>query len=271
MSEFLKTWGALIVAFLALIQPWLMAFWRKYVRRQRVDVFETGNIELGFSSIGPTIGLYGTLRALHRDAFIRTIELRLVRQQDNLQHAFSWGIFRSPTVSLGDQQNPSFQLCSSFLLSEQSPFHYNIQFWDRQTQEQIRPLVEKLKEAWATAFLDAGGRQLLEQGVDLAAVAEEVRRATRELYSDFSQQELHVDVYTTLQRLCYWEPGGYSLEMALSTSRPKRTYNRRWSFEVSEKEADLLRLNTIKILQEACGQIYGAWNFVYPTYGEAAP
>ena len=65
MVDFLKIWGTLIIALFALIQPWIRAIWKKLSWQQEVDVFETGSIEIGFSSYGPTVGLQGTLRSVH--------------------------------------------------------------------------------------------------------------------------------------------------------------------------------------------------------------
>lgn len=57
MAGFLKLWGALIVAFVALAQPWIITLWRHYFRRGQIDIYETGQIELGYAEFGPTIGL----------------------------------------------------------------------------------------------------------------------------------------------------------------------------------------------------------------------
>lgn len=70
MPDFLKSWGTLIVAAVALIQPWLIAAWKKFLRRQKIEVYEAGTMEIGFSTFGPTIGLQGAVRAINRDAFV---------------------------------------------------------------------------------------------------------------------------------------------------------------------------------------------------------
>lgn len=266
MKDFLRDWGSLLLAVIALVQPWLLGFWLRFFRRSQVDIYEIGSVEVGFSSFGPTIGLHGTLRSLYRDAFIRSIDLKLTRSKDQSQHAFRWGIFR--TSAIGPEQQPSYQLCSPFLLTKDSAFAYNIQFWDAQTQEEGRSVTEALREAWASTFMDAGGRQLLERGADLAALGEELREATAQVYSEFANEPIHVNSYQALQRLCYWEAGRYSLEMTVTTVRPKRGFSRRWEFELTAKEVDLLRLNIVKLVQDACGQQRGSYNFAYPRYEE---
>ena len=66
IPEFLKGWGSLIIATVALVQPWMIALWKRFVRPGTIDIHETGTIEIGYSSFGPTIGLRGTLREIGR-------------------------------------------------------------------------------------------------------------------------------------------------------------------------------------------------------------
>jgi hypothetical protein len=156
-----------------------------------------------------------------------------------------------------------------FTLTLGSPFPYNIQFWDREVQEEIRPHLEGLRTAWAQAFLEAGGSQLLEAGADLATVGSELQAAMKNLYKTFSQRPEHVQAFSSLGRLCYWEPGRYHLQMDVQTARPNRTYSQAWEFELSTGDVEALRLNIIKILREACGQVFGVYNFAYPKYQAA--
>lgn len=60
-----ETWTALatVLAFVALIQPWLLGAWRRLYKRGTVDIHETGKIEIGYSGFGATVGIMGTLRA----------------------------------------------------------------------------------------------------------------------------------------------------------------------------------------------------------------
>src|ERR1700682_1369881 len=92
---FLKGWGSLIVATVALIQPWIIALWRKAFRPGSIDIHETGTIEIGYSSFGPTVGLRGTLRAVHHDQFVRIIDLTVIKEKDAARHFFPWVVFRA--------------------------------------------------------------------------------------------------------------------------------------------------------------------------------
>lgn len=198
MKDLLLTWGSLAIAIAALVQPWVIALWKRFVRQQRIDIYESGTIEVGFSRFGPTIGLNGTLRAMYRDVFVSSIELCLVRRKDHLRHTFAWGVFRSP--SFGAEKDTTFQICSGFMLQEKSPFAYNVQFWDRDTLDEMRPSIERIRKEWTTHVFDAiGGTEALDSP-DVAAVQRSVDAAQRTLYPTFMNSPGHVQAFTELSR-----------------------------------------------------------------------
>jgi len=179
VGSFLKSWGTLTVAMIALMQPWLLALYRKFFRQAHFDIYETGNIEIGFSNFGPTIGLLGALRGVNRDSFVRGIALILTHYKDKALHNFPWGLFRSDRILVRSRSDTTLQLCSGFMLTQNSPFPYKIQFWDRDAQDEIRPLIERLTSAWTEAFKDAGGRQLVNQTLILLALVRNFRVRNR--------------------------------------------------------------------------------------------
>lgn len=61
MDEFIRSFGTLILVIYSIIQVWLIAFWKKYIRKGEIDIHETGTIEIGYGNFGPTVGLNGTM------------------------------------------------------------------------------------------------------------------------------------------------------------------------------------------------------------------
>lgn len=260
MVEFLKAWGTLIVAVLALIQPWVVGVWKRFFRQGTIDIHETGTVEGGYGSFGPTIGLYGTLGAIYRDQFVRSMDLIVTKQKDSSTHSFERGVFRTQKLTLGGTQEESFELPSCFLLTTTQPHRYNIQFFDVATQAEIARHVVKVIRGWA----EVGAK--LDPSADPAQVQTAVQQALANLHAEFSRSEVYVSAYSAIDRLCYWEAGRYSLEMRVNTARPDRTFQRRWFFELSESEVHSIRLNTVKLLQDLCGRVYGQYNFAYAKY-----
>src|SRR5207253_5016876 len=94
-------WIQPLIAVLALIQPWIIWLYRKYGRGGDIDVHHTGNVEVGFSALGATVGLQGTLRAADRDFFVSSMTLEVLREADGSRHTLEWGAFRPPAVVVG--------------------------------------------------------------------------------------------------------------------------------------------------------------------------
>jgi hypothetical protein len=146
MIDFLRGWGALLIATIALIQPWIIAIFRKVFLKGTIQIHETSQIEIGYSTFGETIGLHGTLVAYSKDQFVSNIELKVIKQRDNSCHYFDWGVFRSAKFNVGSGKDISFELPSGFLIATSQPHKYNIQFFDTQIQNEVRPHLIKLKE-----------------------------------------------------------------------------------------------------------------------------
>jgi len=248
---FLKGWGSLLVATVALVQPWALALWRKFFRPGSVDIYETGLLELGYNVWGPCVGLRGTLRAVHRDQFIRNIELTVVKEKDGSTHVLDWLLFRAEKITGLGTEDTSAEIATGFMLMMTQPHRYSILFADTATQNELKPHVAALVEAWSAHKSTPG------------VIASLV--ANRDIYGPFSTTKVHTDTFTVLDRQMYWEPGRYSFEMRVHTTRPERTFTRTWTFEISKAESERLRLNAVVICRLACDQ-GGTYIFVNPKY-----
>ncbi len=67
-----------------------------------------------------------------------------------------------------------------------------------------------------------------------------------------SLKEKHVSAHDELGRINYWTAGRYRLQMTVSTSRPDQASEEEWRFVLTGAHADRLRLNSLKILRDAC-------------------
>lgn len=213
LFNFLRNWGTLIIATIALIQVWIIALWKRYLKKIIVEVHETGVIEVGYNILGTTISLHGTLRTIGKDSFIRDIELSLVRLKDGSTHRLDWGFFGSEKITLGFPEN-HLELASGFMLLTSQPRRYNIAFVDTQLQNEIRPIIEKVRMEWSKTYSNANLESIrrFEEAADMR-LNYIFQQGLEKLYEDFFNSKEHVDAYTSLDRHCYWEPGKYELQM----------------------------------------------------------
>jgi hypothetical protein len=262
MTEFLKGWGSLIIAAIALVQPWLIGLFKKCFKRKRVEIYEAGTVEIGASNFGPTVGLFGTLNAVHGDAVVQNMSVKVVRLKDKAEHDFSWAVFRSPKfVAAGP--DPSFQLCTAFVVPAASPHHFNILFWDRAIIDEAQPAVSDLMKQWSEFLQNKRQRASVDDNVD----SPEFRTNA---YDEFAKTPGPLKTYTALQDMFYWFPGRYSLQLEVATIHPKNKFIKKWAFKLTEQDSDRLKLNIVNVLREICAVPPFPYNFAYAKY-ETAP
>lgn len=259
MKEFIGKYGILIVAVVALAQPWLLAVWRKFFRKGEIDIFPSGTIDVGYSSFGPNVGLNGIFRCINQALFVDSINLEIIKQKDESKHLFDWSVFRSQKLTYKGRE-AEFELPYGFMLNTSQPKRYNISFVDTDTRGEMQDIIRKLREAWTKLIFSE-----TKTGIPLKSEI-----ISRKYHDEFSKTKIHVEAYTKLDRLCYWEPGEYLITLKVYTSRPNQIFEESWKFHLKEEEVRAIRLNVVKMLEDICMiPSYGQYNFAYPIYEEA--
>lgn len=259
----LSTLGPWIISGIALAQVWVIALFRK-IRKPIVEIYESGNIEVGFSNYGPTIGLTGTLRSIHKDSFIKTIKILITRMSDSASHTLNWRALRSNTFSLTQNAPTTLEICSSFLLTTDNPFKYNIVFIDDEFIANISSKVGSIPHNWQK-FKQQRLKDLdEEEDTDITTLLEHPMLESI-LFDEFLETEIAIGAYTILDRAFYWDSDSYGMEIVVQTSNPNMVHSKKLKFEMNEEDIDLLRANTVSVIKAMCG-LTDTWNFAYPQY-----
>lgn len=263
----MKELGPYLVGLAAIAQYWIVELCKKYFKKGEVEIFESGTIEIGFGSFGPSIALTGTLNALHKDVFVKNIRLVLTRKKDEAKHFFNWRAFRPKTFSLTGPETTGYEIASSFLLTTKNPFKYNVFFADDQFLADTRPKISQLPKKWHE-FMDEQISKLPPAPEDRLSRLYEDPTISEALHKEFAKQEKPIEIWTLLNHNFYWHEGEYEFEMAVETARPNRFFNKKWSFVLQKEDVDNLRLNIISLMRELCGfQVF--CHFAYPQYRKA--
>lgn len=270
----------LAIAVAALIQPWLTAAWKRLFRAGTVDIYETGSLEIGFSGVGATIGVIGTLRSRDRDMFIERAYLTLIPPTDSKPRRFDWTVFRTTKTVLGQTAaafgqvgqtgEVAVDLPASFMISAVQPYRFNILFSDILLVDQLRPILTKYSQSWVS-YLD--GQGLIERMNALGTDQQKLMKTLSKAFETFTTTTEYVAALTEVEKLFYWTPGNYQLTLNVVTARPNRRYRKTWSFNLLEDAIESLRLNPPAILSEIAGVplMAGHYQFVYPRYEKALP
>lgn len=253
------------IAVLALAQPWLIALWKRFVKRGSVLAFKTGEIEVGFSAYGPTLGLHGTMIATDRNQFVHKVIANVVRKKDGASHTLEWAFFRGYQVPSAQPQNVTFELASGYLLTTSQPHRYNIFFSDFPVREELHAALRRVSESWER-FSDS--QKTVPETASSPTVSNETENIDS-VYREFTKTSESYTVFDEVRRLCYWEPGEYSLRLIVQTALPAREFVQAWDFQLTTEDNERLLLNAVSILSSACtGQSF-EWNFANTKYLEA--
>lgn len=247
MDKFIQSYGILILAAIGVAQFWVKVLRDKFFRKGEIDYYETGTIVIGYNPQGPTIGLQGTLRASNKDVFVKSIDFLVVRERDKAQHIFKWVAFQSPKIDMTGNQPIPMELPSSFLISPNSPHRFHIIFNDNNLFEDIRPLLNEYYSNWYTTT-----QELNKVWPPFAGTypPPDLRARQLKIIEDFRESQIYRDTYTALDRKCYWEPGHYQLIIDVRTSKPNKTFTKKYRFSITKVDSEILKLNVITILEE---------------------
>lgn len=254
MWQFIKDhWSTTAaVAVVALVQPWLRWAWNKWAKTGSVDVHLTGNLDIGFSGLGATLGASGTLRAVGRDIFINNITVEVVRTSDGARHTLDWGAFRGRAVAPALQAAPP-EMPAAFMLLMVAPKPFNIIFIDEGTQVAVKGLTQPVTSSW-------------QQSLQAANIPANPPEGTAQHYRQtFQPTAIHVNAFADLDPLIYWRPGDYNVHMHIHSTRPARTFDYDFQFTLTPADVVMLRLNRLGILAAACNQP-AQYNFAYAAH-----
>lgn len=254
--------GPWIISGIALIQVWAIALYKK-IRKYKISIFESGNIEIGFSNFGPTLGLLGTLLTEHKDVFIKNIKIKLIKKKDNSSHNFTWKAFRSNTISLTTDQPTSLEVVSSFLLKKDNPFKYHIVFVEESFIADMNPKIAQIPQKWLEFKKEKYNSLKEEEKIAISQANPSL--VGQILYDDFIKTGKTTAEYTDLDRSFYWEACEYEIEFIIETPEVKDRIRKIFTFCLRENEIQQLRLNVVGIINHLCG-FTQRWNFTYTDY-----
>ena len=249
----------LIIAVIALSQPWFISIYKRLFRKARVEVFEAGSIEIGFSSLGPTIGLNGTMTVKSNDTFVSAIKVKVVREKDGSTHDFEWALFRSNRVKYSQPSELEVELASGFMLMQKQAHRYNILFAEQVFIQEMNNALTPMVTAWNT---QAPRPQDLQQAT-AGTTIEQLREST---YKEFLKNPVSLLAYNAVDRMRYWDAGVYRLTLSVETVHPDMTFETAWKFELSATDAERLSYNSPNIVDRACGIGDDIWLFAFCGY-----
>lgn len=260
MFEFIDKYLAHIIGVIALVQVWVIALWKKWIVNGRVEFHPTLNYEIGFSTFGVTVGLPGTLRAIHKDIFVSKMAVSVCRISDNREKKLSWRVFRSNTMSAQTLAPEGIELASCFSVQTSSPKPINVFFASEDFSSKFARQAELVREAWQHYVLNKSTKE--QQQLELLS---KVPGGLDLLFIEFAKQKAPYALYTSFMEDWYWKAGDYRIDLSVICGPPAQPQKYSWGFSLSEEDAEKLQSNTLLTIKEIC-EVPTKYNFVYRPY-----
>jgi hypothetical protein len=248
------------IAAVGLIQPWAVYAYRKIVQRHKIEVVPAGYIEIGYSNYGPTLGLIGTLVSTKKDAFVHSIDLKLVRTEDNLTHDLRWLFFHSPDYNLLDPRSATVKTPYSFQLQKNVPYNYSISFRDQATNLQMADILMKHANRWDDLVKNGEVDEKLLKEVRNAAAMNPLNYPAKEIFDliePFRNTKESNDAIINIMELNYWKAGNYNIELKLNIRGQQKPLSKKFAFRLSKEDEDQIKQNVISICTYAIIQSFG--------------
>jgi hypothetical protein len=241
-----------LVACLALIRPEIATQIRRLLNR--LEFCPAGRLEIGFSNLGPTVGIYGTLVGHHNNQLVTSMQLKIVRNRDNATHLFRWAILRSTNFAQSAQQ---LEFAAAFMVHSAEPRKINIQFHDEITRDHFLDDLINLQQSFRTYLADNSIILATKNEQELQEIRDDFRTANNSLF---------FETFKKLGDFFYWEKGRYNVTLSIWTKNPKKEFRQQFEFSLSEEESKLLLANRIAILEESAQAKNVIYNFAAAKY-----
>lgn len=231
-----------IVAFLALFQRLIRFLFRKTFIKGRLDSYPVGNIDIGYSYFGPSIGLHGTLRCFNREFFIYLIDLEVLKLKDGSKHIFEWSAFRTQSITLAGEKL-EIRLPYGFMLNKLQSMAYNILFVDKDSRDEIGKALVKVAQQWNKKAIKIPIKKDMNEWN---------RRIWKEYFDKFVNTSVYRRAHQKLIQLCYWTPGEYIIKLKIHTTERKDAIVKQWRFHLPEDCEEDFGTNVNEMLKSRC-------------------
>jgi hypothetical protein len=241
-------WTQIVTAVVAvggLLRPEITRLFLRF--RKKVSVTTYGKIEIGFSTLGPVIGLVGRVKAHECSTEIFSFDGEVIRLRDKATHRFSWFASRplsQPIIGIRPDQLHEYTVVIPYSIGANEERLFNYLLRDNETSDRIthtmKPLIDKINN----------GQNLLQRPDEV---------------TQLRNSKVFLDAYNSLGELNYWHAGDYSLIIAAKDANERKLFEVTKLFSISNDDANALKLNNVACLESVLGNLpnegFGAFSF----------
>jgi hypothetical protein len=249
MSGGLHLYGPWILSILAVAQFWIWLMIRRVGGSNRLELYESGTVEVGYDANGPLIALAGVLRSADKEIFVRSMELTLTSEKDKGRHAFRWIAFK-PNFLLPLAGSSAWEMPHPFMVTPGEPGKFNVVFHDVEEFPQVKAILQAYYHQWHEVEKRVVERRSLKPSEPDTSLHDD-------LIGEFKRTDVCVNSYNELNSKCYWEQGSYSLSLKVLTEGGVADLTRTFRFSLGKRDSKLLKTNCVTMLDEPIASLLG--------------
>jgi hypothetical protein len=228
-------YAAAVIALVALARPDITRLLRRWTGAVRLHIHP--RLEIGFTHFGPVIGLYGAMECEGHDQTIVSMNIEVVRQDDNSTHLFEWMLIRSPKLHV-EIEPKEFEFASAFVLKNSESKNFNIQFHDTKTPQKYEEMAAQYRAGYL-GFLS----RMEKEGKLSKNPAENFK------LFDAAFPNATPALWKVIKDAFYWREGGYTLTVRVNCGNPRKIYEFKYKYNLSREEVRRLEENIVILLE----------------------
>lgn len=229
---------ATVIAILALLQPWIIKLWDRFLRKIRVKFIPTAKIKLYYNRSGAYVYLGGVIESQNKAAVVRDMAVKVIRKQDKAELLLDWSSFVVPVFqSVGGNSVTTSEIARPFKVESGSLYPVFVEFVSINMQENTR-----LTEIYSAIATES--RTIMQPNYTIEAA--KYALANTEIYKNFRDE---------LLQNFYWRADDYIIELTI-TYNDTKTMQYRFKFNIDAGEATEFKKNIEKSLQCGLDEIY---------------
>lgn len=239
MKKLLLTWGTLILASVALIQPWAFNLWNNVYLKGDIVITNTRFVDFESALAGPSITIYGSLLAVDKPVLINHAKVKFscigINGKEHPVRSFNWNMFKSTETVRTAQgiTGDKTKIVSAFTVKPNQPYSYGILFTDKDVILNLQNDLDTFSNKWRNAMQDVPRPFGPSQGFGLPP---QIKQQLDTKFLNLVEGELGSSITRRLQYVNPWQAGKYTMTIEFNSTNPERIFAESWTLDLSEEE-----------------------------------
>jgi hypothetical protein len=271
--------ATIIIAFIALVQPWAISLYRRFLSRRKLSIVTSGRLEIAYClPFGSFLALKGAIYSERLQTLVTSMSALVANDSTGESRLLRVHLFRDAKLTFaGTTMTVSAELAKPFIVEAEEVGQYYATFIDFADFRSLEEIGRRVMPLWSqyiatrTQALTASIGIRPADAVQASLFDQRAQQLILGEHSAFLNQPDIVPIVAEIESLFHWTQGNYHVTLSLDVEGDRRTFPTSWPFEITAEDEALLRSNVSLIMRGLCGSNEPTLpRYVYPEYGRAS-